>query len=247
MTTSTTLGRQTAQAAVYVERYGLSLAYFCLAGFHLHRLWVSGPGQPDTERALLARIAPQVIQLQLEIYVGMLLLVGRRAVVPPQNPRDVLVPLATTFFNATYSAVPWLPVWLRNNLCPMDWRSPLAAAGLLLNLAGLAVAIWGALYLGRSFGVFVEVKQVVLDGAYRWVRHPMYAGYVCLLAGLALANCSVAFFVLVLTHIGLLLYRARLEEARLAEYSPEYAEYRKRTGFIFPRWRRRGFTGESGR
>ncbi len=235
-----------AEAAVYVERYGLSLAYFCLAGYHLHRLWVSGPGQAGNERALLAGIAPRVIQLQLEMYVGVLLLAGRRAVVPPQNPRDVLVPLATTFFNATYSAVPWLPVWLRNNLCPMDWQSPLAAAGLLLNLAGLAVAIWGALHLGRSFGVFVEVKQVVLDGAYRWVRHPMYAGYLCLLAGLALTNGSVAFFVLVLTHMGLLLYRARLEEARLAEHSREYAEYRKRTGFIFPRWRR-VFSGESDR
>jgi len=35
-----------------------------------------------------------------------------------------------------------------------------------------------------------------------------------------------------------LLYRARLEEARLSEYSAEYREYLKRTGFIFPRLRR---------
>jgi hypothetical protein len=38
----------------------------------------------------------------------------------------------------------------------------------------------------------------------------------------------------------LLLYRARLEESRLSEYSMEYREYRKRTGFIFPRFRRPG-------
>jgi protein-S-isoprenylcysteine O-methyltransferase Ste14 len=43
---------------------------------------------------------------------------------------------------------------------------------------------------------------------------------------------------LVPIHIALLLYRARLEEARLSEYSAEYQEYRKRTGFIFPRFRR---------
>jgi protein-S-isoprenylcysteine O-methyltransferase Ste14 len=35
----------------------------------------------------------------------------------------------------------------------------------------------------------------------------------------------------------LIIYRARLEEARLAESSPEYQEYQKRTGFIFPRFR----------
>ena len=85
------------------------------------------------------------------------------------------------------------------------------------------------------------MKQVVLHGAYRWVRHPMYAGYLGLLAGLALANASAAFLVLVPVHMFLLLYRARLEEVRLCEFSPEYGEYRKRTGFIFPKLCRPGF------
>ena len=245
MTANTNLYRRAGSAALYVERYGLSLAYFCLAGYHLHRLWIGGAGQAGNERALLASIAPQIIQSQLEIYVGVLLLLGRRAVVPPQTVQDVLVPLATTFFNMTYSMVPWLPACLRNNLSPVGWHVPLAATGLFLNLVGLAVALWGALSLGRSFGVFIEVKQLVREGAYRRVRHPMYAGYLCLLAGLALANCSGAFFVLVSIHMALLLYRAGLEEARLVEYSPEYREYRKRTGFIFPKIRRPGHSGES--
>ena len=245
MTASTNLYRRAASAALYVERYGLSLAYFCLAGYHLHRLWVGGMGRAGNEGALLASIAPQIIQSQLEIYVAVLLLLGRRAVVPPRTVKDVLVPLATTFFNATYSAVPWFPVWLRNNLSPADWHVPLAATGLFLNLMGLAVALWGALSLGRSFGVFIEIRQVVREGAYRRVRHPMYAGYLCLLAGLALANCSVAFFILVSIHGALLLYRAGLEEARLVEHSPEYREYRKRTGFIVPKIRRPGPTSKS--
>ena len=58
------------------------------------------------------------------------------------------------------------------------------------------------------------------------------------MAGLVLANFSGACFILVPIHIFLLLYRARLEEARLSEYSAEYREYLKRTGFIFPRLRR---------
>jgi hypothetical protein len=74
---------------------------------------------------------------------------------------------------------------------------------------------------------------VILDGPYQWVRHPMYLGYICMLAGLALANYSVAYFSLVPIHMVLLLYRARLEESRLSEYSMEYREYRKRTGFKF--------------
>lgn len=66
----------------------------------------------------------------------------------------------------------------------------------------------------------------------------MYSGYLCFLAGFALANFSAAFFILVPLHMFLLLYRARLEEERLAACSPEYAEYRKRTGFIFPKFNR---------
>jgi protein-S-isoprenylcysteine O-methyltransferase Ste14 len=59
-----------------------------------------------------------------------------------------------------------------------------------------------------------------------------------MLTGLALANFSAAYFILVPIHIALLLYRARLEELRLSEHSTEYREYRKRTGFIFPKFRR---------
>jgi len=68
----------------------------------------------------------------------------------------------------------------------------------------------------------------------------MYLGYILMLLGLALVNFSTAYFILVPIHIALLLYRARLEEARLSEHSPEYREYTKRTGFIFPRLRRPG-------
>jgi len=121
-------------------------------------------------------------------------------------------------------------------LCPVAWQAPSVAVGLFLNLLGIWIAIWGAIYLGRSFGVLIEVRQVVLDGAYRRMRHPMYAGYICLLAGFALANFSLAYFILVPLHVFLLLYRARLEETRLAAASPEYQAYCQRTGFIFPKF-----------
>jgi len=127
---------------------------------------------------------------------------------------------------------------LRKSLCSPDWQTPLIVIGLFLGLMGPAVAIWAVLYLGRSFGVFVVVRKAILDGPYQWVRHPMYLGYIFMLAGLVLANFSVAYIILVSIHIALLLYRARLEEARLSEHSAEYREYVKRTGFIFPKLRR---------
>ena len=246
MTTSTTLGRKTALTAVYAERYVLSLIFLYLGWIDLHKLWAGGPGQYGTERALLVGIAHHVIYSQLQIYTGLLLLLGRRAAVPPQNFKDLLVPLATTFFNLTYSAVPWFPAALKKSLCPVGLQTSFAATGLCFNFIGFVVAIWGAFHLGRSFGVFIVVRKVVFDGAYRWVRHPMYLGYICLLAGLAFANFSAAYFILVPIHVSLLLYRARLEEARLSEHSTEYQEYIRQTGFIFPRLRHPGPFEKSG-
>jgi protein-S-isoprenylcysteine O-methyltransferase Ste14 len=240
MTTSTTLGRKTALTAVYAERYVLSFVFLYLAWIDLHKLWAGGLGQYGTERVLLVEIARHVIYSQLQVYTGFLLLLGRRATVLPQNFKDLLVPLATTFFNLTYSAVPWLPSALQKSLCPIGLQTSFAATGLFLNFIGLMVAVWGAFHLGRSFGVFIEVRKVVFDGAYRWVRHPMYLGFICLLVGLILANFSGAYFILVPIHISLLLYRARLEEARLSEHSTEYREYLRQTGFIFPRFRHPG-------
>ena len=240
MTTGTTLGRRAALAAVYVERYGLSILYLCLAGIQLHQIWIfNGAQRTEIESAPFAGIARLVVRLQLDAYVGCLLLFGRRVAVPPRNFEDLFIPLAMTFFNLTYHAVPWFPDLFKKSICPVGLQAPFAATGLFLNLMGLLIAIWGAMYLGRSFSVFIEVKKVVLEGAYRWVRHPMYSGYLCLMAGLALANFSVAYFILVPIHMFLLVYRARLEEARLSECSPEYREYRKHTGFLFPKFRRR--------
>jgi protein-S-isoprenylcysteine O-methyltransferase Ste14 len=165
------------------------------------------------------------------------LLLGRRAVVPPQKLKFILVPLVATFFTVFYYVVPWFPAALQINLCPPEFQKVLVIAGLTFIIIGPLFALWGILHLGRSFGVFVTVRKVVMTGPYQWIRHPMYLSGVCLCLGVALANCSIAYFLLVAVHISLLLYRARLEETQLAEHSREYLAYMNRTGFIFPRFR----------
>jgi protein-S-isoprenylcysteine O-methyltransferase Ste14 len=228
-----------AMLAVFTERYVLSLVFLCSAWFEFHILWIGWPNQPGTENAAFVEIGRHVNRLMMDLFIGSLLLLGRRVAVPPRKLKNILVPLATTFFYLMYDTVPWFPASLQKSLCPAGWQVPLAVAGLVLGvIIGPVVAMWGILYLGRSFGIFVMVRKVVLGGPYHWVRHPMYLGWICICAGLVLTNFSGACFILVAIHIFLLVYRARLEEAQLAEYSPEYREYMKRTGFIFPRLRR---------
>lgn len=239
MTTGTTLGRRTALAAVYIERYVISVVFFYLAYTGVQKLMaLRDPGHIAPGSSLVIQVIEQLIWIQLYLYSGLLLLVGRRVAALPKGLLDILLPLGTTFFFIAYAVVPRLPLALQRNLWPPEWRGGCVAAGLVLNLIGLWIAIWAAVYLGRSFGVLVEVRKVVLAGPYQWVRHPMYSGYICFMLGAAVAIPSPAFLTLIPLHAALLMYRARLEEKRLSECSEEYQNYRKRTGFIFPKLRR---------
>jgi protein-S-isoprenylcysteine O-methyltransferase Ste14 len=238
-TAPATLGRRIALIAIYFERYGLSLLFFILAALRIHQLMVFGPKEhAEVNAAPLVGILKEVIWVQMYVCIGLLLLFGRRVMSLPQKLEDLIIPLCATFFNVSYLAVPWFPAALQKNLAPANWQITCIAIGLIFNLLGLWIAVWGAIHLGRSFGVLIEVRKVVLEGAYRWVRHPIYLGHICFITGFAIANFSLAFFILVPAHIILLIYRARLEEARLVEFSPAYAEYQKRTGFILPKFRR---------
>ena len=224
-------------AAISFERYGLS-------SFLFYRVWercmalLANTGNEHTliQNYALLEIFRQITWIQFDAFTALLLLVGRRVTVPPQRLRDILVPLAATFFYLLYEALPWFPSVLTRNLSAPAWQPTGLAIGLGLNLVGFCIALWAALSLGRSFGILVEVKKVVTAGAYRWVRHPMYFSYLFLFSGWAVANCSLAFLILPPMHLAVLLYRARLEEERLAQFSAEYRAYQARTGFFFPKF-----------
>jgi protein-S-isoprenylcysteine O-methyltransferase Ste14 len=234
---STPLNRKTALIAVFTERYVLSLVYLYLTWIEFQKPWLGLDGSPATDGAVLVETSRHINRLLLFFFTALLLLLARRAVVPPQQLKGILIPLITTFFNVLYGVVSYLPVSLQKSLWPSGWQIPPAIAGFILVVMGPVFALWGILYLGRSFGIFVEVRKVVFDGPYRWVRHPMYLGWICMYAGVALANGAAAYLILVPIHIGLLLYRARLEEAQLSEFSAEYRKHMQRAGFIFPRFR----------
>jgi protein-S-isoprenylcysteine O-methyltransferase Ste14 len=233
------VGRSVALAAILIERFGLPPLFFYYAVEHWR--WITTTG--TSEYALIQiypfiEISRQVVWMLYEIFIGLMLLFGRRVMIPPRNVKDFVVPLATTFFYFAYEASYWFPAGLSANRFPIAWQNSSVTTALLLNLAGLSVELWALLSLGRSFGVLVEVRKVVVEGAYRWIRHPIYLGSIIFIMGFAAANGSIAYFILVPVHIALIVYRARLEEGRLAESSPEYGEYRKRTGFMFPKFRR---------
>ena len=110
--------------------------------------------------------------------------------------------------------------------------------GLLLCIAGAALAIWSRAILGANWSAQVQIKQgheLIRRGPYALVRHPIYTGLILLFAGNAVmvgdwrGVISVAIVVVSF-------WRKYLLEEKLMtqEFGQAYLDYRKRTYPLFP-------------
>ena len=101
---------------------------------------------------------------------------------------------------------------------------------LVLFLCGLMLSIWGKLTLRRGFGLAAAIRGVVATGAFGFLRHPIYAGYVLTYIAFMLLNpigwnlgvYAVALIAMVM--------RIRAEERILAG-NPAYAAYMTRVRY----------------
>jgi protein-S-isoprenylcysteine O-methyltransferase Ste14 len=114
--------------------------------------------------------------------------------------------------------------------------------GAVLGAAGIPFAYWVFRTIGRNVSETVLTKathELVTDGPYRWVRHPLYTvgSSLFVAASLLAANWFIgAFTVAVIVMI--LLVVIPKEEANLIDtFGEAYRAYRKRTGRLLPRLR----------
>jgi|EndMetStandDraft_5_1072996.scaffolds.fasta_scaffold263095_2 protein-S-isoprenylcysteine O-methyltransferase Ste14 len=91
---------------------------------------------------------------------------------------------------------------------------------------GTALALAAKLSLRRSFGLVPANRGVKSSGAYRFVRHPMYTGYVLNHIGFLLMFFSAWNLAIYLT-TWVLLYLRAIEEERFLLQDPLYADYAK--------------------
>jgi protein-S-isoprenylcysteine O-methyltransferase Ste14 len=114
---------------------------------------------------------------------------------------------------------------------------PLAVVGTALFVAGLALAIWARIYLGRNWGMPMSQKddpELVTSGPYHYVRHPIYSGLLLGMIGTALA--TTLYWWLILAVLGAyFIYSASVEEKNLAAAFPDsYPSYRAATKMLIP-------------
>jgi protein-S-isoprenylcysteine O-methyltransferase Ste14 len=101
--------------------------------------------------------------------------------------------------------------------------------------SGCGLAIWTAFWLGRSFSVAPQARQLVVGGAYAVVRHPLYLCEELAVLGAMLACFSTAAVAIVVIHWSFQLKRMELEEQVLSATFPEYADYAAAVPRLIPR------------
>ncbi|MFZ3033548.1 MAG: isoprenylcysteine carboxylmethyltransferase family protein [Parvibaculum sp.] len=117
---------------------------------------------------------------------------------------------------------------------PITAQGPALFAGIALALLGIVFTMGGAGQFSRrktNINTFLKPDHLVTDGLFSISRNPMYLGFSCVLAGVAVALDSVyglvisGAFVIIVDR-----WYIRFEERIMSEtFGEAYAAYRKTT------------------
>jgi protein-S-isoprenylcysteine O-methyltransferase Ste14 len=133
----------------------------------------------------------------------------------------------------------------QGNSSPRDWFVAVAGTAMPLllrpagavhdlvltegvQLLGLCISIAGLLALNNSFGMVAANRGVKSNGIYRYIRHPIYAGYLVAASGFLVQNFTLPNVAVMTAWFCLEVCRMQAEE-RLLSRDSAYADYMKNT------------------
>jgi protein-S-isoprenylcysteine O-methyltransferase Ste14 len=102
----------------------------------------------------------------------------------------------------------------------------------VIAIMALLVTVWARLSLGRNIGFVPAQREIVTEGAYRYVRHPIYTGVMLSSLAVALRIYSPRNVTLLAIAVLWILLKSFVEEIFLRA-DPQYAAYMTR---VRARW-----------
>lgn len=175
-----------------------TLSYFA---FGVIREWLRDPSRVT----LLLLTVSACVSVSLSI-------VSTRPTVRNMGPLAIFLTLAATFY---YPALILTP---GKHVIP-------ELAGAAMQVIGTGFEIYAKFSLGKSFGMLPARRTVVIRGAYRLVRHPMYLGYFIHFMGFLLANFGLQNLMIYGGLYMILILRIFLEEGTLKKVDQTYQLY----------------------
>ena len=133
----------------------------------------------------------------------------------------------------------WPVVWLWSAAARVLATGPRAAIGTTLLVAGGLLSGTSVFLMGRAWriGLDPENRTDLADrGPYRWIRHPIYGGWLVLVLGsVLLVPDAVIQAGAVVTALGILVQARREERHMLETLGDRYARYAAPKGRFVPR------------
>ena len=113
----------------------------------------------------------------------------------------------------------------------------------LLIIVGTVLSVYCLRQLGRSFSIMATARELVTEGPYKIIRHPLYGAEVITIVGVTIGHWSLPAVMLGLIWLVLQIRRAQNEERVLRASFPAYGDYARRVpmllpGFMMPNFRR---------
>jgi len=125
--------------------------------------------------------------------------------------------------------------WMRDYQLSPLFPVLLDVAGLSIGLLGVILSFIALWSLRRSFSLMSEVRELVSNGLYQRIRHPLYMAEIIHILGVALLSGTPVGLYLFAVALAMQIVRAKVEEHKFLAAVPEYAEFQARTGFLWPK------------
>ena len=149
-----------------------------------------------------------------------------------------VLPLLLAFWLLSANSVPG--AFLNERLFPWaPWEFWVAA---LVAASGMLFTVWARVHLGGNWSAIVTIKhdhELIANGPYAIVRHPIYTGLLVAFIGSAMARGEWRGALAVLVAWLALWRKLQLEEDWLAErFGQQYEAYCRRVPALVPLWKR---------
>ncbi len=181
----------------------------------------------------------RAIYIALIVCGAMVVFVPRLNVRPFAKGKQVVGRgLMRAYMVSGYVLLVFLPFADRRGILTFADGGELRWAGLALSLVGSTIRLAGLWSLGRQFSGWVTLQEgheLVQEGVYQYLRHPMYLGFVLATAGLVLVFRSWLVFPALIWNLVFVFIRIQQEEHLLGQhFGTEFEAYQRRTWRLLP-------------
>ena len=126
--------------------------------------------------------------------------------------------------------------WLRENF--VEHTNLVGTIGLSISIIGALIACISRFTLGKNWSLSIQQKEshvLIMDGIYKYVRHPIYTGLLLLFIGNALIVGDYRAILAVIIVFASFWLKLKKEEKWMMEiFGTKYMEYKNQTSALIP-------------